>query len=396
MRVSRRPSMIVNGTLAVLALAGAGLAYRTVAVSNSTSTTAAGTRTATVSTGAVTATVSATGSLASASTANANFVTSGTVTEIDVKVGQGVKKGQVLAKVDPTAAKEQLTTAEANLTAAQDALDRAQAATTSDDATISSAQAQVTSAQETVDSDERAVAGTVLTAPMAGTVTAINGSVGGSSSGSSSSSSSSSNGSSSGSTTPSSNSSSSSSTSTGFVAIADLTKMQAGASFAEADATKLKVGQAATVTWSALTSATATGKVATIAPTATTTNSVNSYAVEVSLSTLPAGVRIGQTLSVVVTIGSVENVLRVPLAAVRTSGSRHTVQVKANGQTQTVPVEVGLEGDSFYQITSGLTAGQQVVLTQTSTTTSSTGTNGFPGGGGGGLGGGGLGRGGGQ
>ena len=59
--------------------------------------------------------------------------------------------------------------------------------------------------------------------------------------------------------------------------------MQVSASFAEADATKLKVGQTATVTWAALTGATATGKVATIAPTATTANNVNSYAVVVSL-----------------------------------------------------------------------------------------------------------------
>ena len=46
----------------------------------------------------------------------ANFTTRGTVTAIHVKVGQAVKKGQVLARIDATAADEQLTTAKANLT----------------------------------------------------------------------------------------------------------------------------------------------------------------------------------------------------------------------------------------------------------------------------------------
>ena len=46
--------------------------------------------------------MSASGSVQSASTATADFATSGTVTSIAVKVGDTVTKGQVLAKVDPT------------------------------------------------------------------------------------------------------------------------------------------------------------------------------------------------------------------------------------------------------------------------------------------------------
>src|SRR5882672_1665839 len=105
MRLWRRPTLWVNTALGVLALAGAGWAYQTVAVSHPTSTASSGaTRRVTVSTGAVTATVSASGTVASANTAGANFITAGTVTEIDVKVGGTVTKGQVLAKVDPSSA----------------------------------------------------------------------------------------------------------------------------------------------------------------------------------------------------------------------------------------------------------------------------------------------------
>jgi macrolide-specific efflux system membrane fusion protein len=371
-----KPTLVANAALGLCVLAGGGWAYQSVTASNAAGTGAASQRTASVTTGEVTATVSATGSVASASTANANFVTNGTVTEIDVKVGDQVKKGQVLAKVDPTAAKETLTTAKASLQAAKDTLTRAEKSSSSDTATISNAKANVTSAQATVDSDQRAVDGTVLKAPMAGTVTAISGSVGNSSGGTSSS----------GSAT---SSSSSSSSSSGFVQLADLAKMQGEADFAEADATKIKVGQSATITWSALANATATGKVSAITPTATTTNSVNSYPVVVKMDAPPDGVRIGQTITVNVTIASASNVLRVPTNAVRSAGGRYTVQVISGSQTQTTVVQIGVQGDSYDEITSGLASGQQVVLTQ-STVSSSAGTNGFPGGNlpGGGLGGG--------
>ena len=64
-----------------------------------------------VTQGDISQTVSATATVASSSTASANFVTSGTVTEIDVHVGDLVTKGQLLAKVDPTAAQSALDTA---------------------------------------------------------------------------------------------------------------------------------------------------------------------------------------------------------------------------------------------------------------------------------------------
>jgi macrolide-specific efflux system membrane fusion protein len=415
MRWWRRPSVWVNTALAVLVLAGAGWAYLSLR-GHSTAEASSGstTRQATVSTGTVTATVSASGTVESANTSAASFVTSGTVTEVDVKVGDQVTAGQLLAKVDPTPAQETLNTAQANLQAAKDSLARAQASTTADAATISAANAQVASAQATVDADQRAVNGTVLTAPLAGTVIAVNGSVG-NSSGSGATGTGSTGGGSGGTGnggsggngggSSSNSSSSSSSSSSGFIQIADLTHLQVSGSFAESDATKLKVGQAANVTWSALSGARATGKVASISPTATVSGGVNSYAVVVSLDSGPDGVRIGQTTTIAVTVAEADNVLRVPLAAVRSAGGRHTVTlVGANGATSTVLIQVGVQGDSFDEVTSGLTEGQTLqytLKTSTGTGTGGTGTGGgtgnfpggggFPGGAGGGPGGGGFG-----
>jgi len=168
--------------------------------------------------------------------------------------------------------------------------------------------------------------------------------------------------------------------------------MQVSASFAEADATKLKAGQTVAVTWAALTSATATGKVATIAPTASTSNNVNSYAVVISLDTLPTGVRIGQTVTAKVTVADAQNVMRLPNAAVRATGARHSVTLQVNGVNEVRTVEVGIEGDTFTEIRSGLAVGDQVVIVTPTSGTTGTGTGGGGGlGGAGGFGGGGFG-----
>src|SRR4051794_17007628 len=115
MRVRRRPGRLLNvsllnAALAVLVVAGGVCGYASIHGGTGAAAASANsvTRTVQVSTGTVTGTVSATGSVTSARTATANFVTSGTVTEVDVKVGDTVRQGQVLAKVDASAANEAL------------------------------------------------------------------------------------------------------------------------------------------------------------------------------------------------------------------------------------------------------------------------------------------------
>jgi membrane fusion protein, macrolide-specific efflux system len=371
----RPPILALNLGLGVLTVAGAAWAYQLVTDTEGAASASTGlTRTVAVSQGDVSETVSASGSVESAATATAEFTTQSTVTAIQVKVGETVKKGQVLARADATEAQGQLDAAEANLSAANASLDRAEES--GDDASIATAEAQVTEASTAVTEAKRSVAGTVLRAPMAGTVIGINGSIGGSTAGSAST-------------------GADGGGSTGFIDLANLASMQVSASFAEADATKLKVGQATEITWAALAGATAQGEVASIAPTATTSNNVNSYAVVVSIADLPEGIRIGQTVTALVTVAEASGVLRVPTAAVRAVGSGHVVTVVANGTNETRRVEVGVEGDSFTEIRSGLVVGEQVMIV-TDISTGNTGN--LPGGGifpGGGFGGGGPGGGGG-
>ncbi|GAA3350080.1 HlyD family efflux transporter periplasmic adaptor subunit [Amorphoplanes nipponensis] len=380
-RSLRRPSVAVNAVLVLALVAGGLWAYGIVSGPDGAAA-AASVRSLPVQQGTVTATVTADGSLESAASADAGFETGGTVTSIAVKVGDQVAKGQVLARVDPGAAKRTLTAAEADLDAARDAVDRAEDAGSDP----SSAENEVTQAELAVTEAQAAVAGTTLKAPMAGTVVAVNGTLGSSSAGSSSA-----------------TSASSTSAGSGFIAIADLTRLQVTAAFAEADATRLKEKQAATVTWNALGGTRQSARVVAVDPQATTANDVVTYGVTLSLDRVPAGARPGQTVSVAVVTGEVTDAVYVNAAALTTVGNRHTVTVLAGGVQQVRAVEIGLEGDQVTQITSGLTPGEQVVITTTGATTGTTGgfpggglPGGFPGGGaapGGGFPGGGTGRG---
>lgn len=372
----RRPSVAVNAVLGLLLAGGAFWAYETLSGPDSATPAAATTRSVAVQQGTVTASVSADGSLESASSASASFVTGGTVTSISVQVGDKVKKGQVLAKVDPAAANRTLAAAGADLDAARDSLTRAQDAGSD----TSTAENEVTQAQLAVDEAEAGVSGTTLKAPMAGTVVAVNGTIGSSSGGSSSGSGTSGNA---GAQTG--QNAQTTTASEGFIDLADLTKLQVTAGFAEADATRLKEKQAATVTWNALNNTEATAKVVAVDPQATTSNNVVTYGVTLSLDKVPTGAKPGQTVSVSVTTGEVAGAVYVNSAALTTVGNRHSVTVVTDGVPETRQVEIGLEGDTATQITSGVTAGEQVLLKATSTTTGT--QNGGAGLGGGGFGG---------
>ena len=72
-----------------------------------------------MTTGTIQQTVASSGTLEPASQATLNFAVSGTVTAVNVKAGQTVTAGQVLATVDTTALTDDVNAAQAQLTAAR-------------------------------------------------------------------------------------------------------------------------------------------------------------------------------------------------------------------------------------------------------------------------------------
>jgi HlyD family secretion protein len=91
----------------------------------SSSSSAATKRTSTVGKGVVQSTVSGNGTLEPAQKVELSFGASGEVTRIDVKAGQKVTKGQVLAEVDSSSARASLASAEAALLEAEEAVETA-------------------------------------------------------------------------------------------------------------------------------------------------------------------------------------------------------------------------------------------------------------------------------
>jgi hypothetical protein len=174
--------------------------------------------------------------------------------------------------------------------------------------------------------------------------------------------------------------------------------------FSESDISKVKVGQTATVTLDALTGVELAAHVSSISTLGTTSSSVVSYDATLTLDQRDSQVKPGMSASASVITGQASGVNLPTSAVTGTSGSVAHLNVLKNGKTVSTPVVVGVVGDTRTQIVSGLSAGQQVVVTETlpalstssSSGASSTGTLGGTtsrlGGAGGGFGGGGAAR----
>ena len=137
--------------------------------------------------------------------------------------------------------------------------------------------------------------------------------------------------------------------------------LEAMTSVSLTDITKVKVGQTATVTPDGAAQP-VTGSVVSVAAMPNAANTATTtYNVIVSLPPDASSLTNGAIGAIGIVTGTASGVT-VPSSAVRTVGNRHTVTVLDGNTTQTVTVQVGVVGDQWTQITSGVTAGQQVVL----------------------------------
>ena len=299
---------------------------------------------------------------------NADFLATGRVSEIDVKLGQSVNAGQTLAKIDNTALEDALKQAQASLQQQKDF--------GTQDA-INVAQDQVNTAQHNLDN-------ATLTAPHAGVVTAINGAVGGMTTGGGSGSSGGGGGS-----------------AEGFIQIVDRSSLQVQANVNESDIGGVAVGQAVSFTVNAYGSRTFHGTVGAIAPLGQNASNVVTYPVtiNVDMKSIPgANVLPGMTASVTITIATHSNALLVPVDAINfaqastqissserdaalsqaqqmmaglqsggTGGSKSNMTAsfvleQANNRWTAKPVVLGLTDGTSYEVLSGLTLGESVAV----------------------------------
>ena len=371
--------------LAIVALAAVGVGAAFVAVGGLPASAASKTQylTGAATTGDVADDVAATGTVATsasyglafgtpvhlASSPAAAGSTTWTVNDLKVAVGDTVKKGAVLATADTADLKRQVAAANTALDTAKIQLRLAKASLTDAETAavtaqirqakvgVNNATSQLADATKTRDDVKTQIRLATLTAPIDGIVTAVNVAKG-------------------------------LEAPSGDAIVVDATTFQVTADVVESDLAAMKVGQTAAVTIGAV-DGQVTGKVTAVAPTAAgnTTGSVVSYAVTVSLDSVPATVRAGMTADVTITIDSATNVLTVPSAALRgTAGNYSVLTMGADGTPVAQPDEVGLVTNTTAEIKSGLTEGQEVV-TGVNTPQTGTATNGNGGFGGGGFGG---------
>jgi multidrug efflux pump subunit AcrA (membrane-fusion protein) len=451
----RTRTIVLYSTLSVAVVGAGGLAYGAVSSSGG-STTKTATRLVSATVATVSQTVTATGTVQPASSDDLNFTNGGVLTAVKVKAGDKVTAGQVLATIDSAKAQVALESAQAARGAAQQKLDQAktpltasqqaqaaaslaqaqaqldaarqQQAGATDPADVAKAQTAVNQAQANLDSvkaandakatvdpvavaqaqaalnqaalnvsdAQKALDATTLKAPAAGTISAVNFTVGQTVGGGGTAASASSSSSGSGSAS----SASSSSSSKAFATLLDLDHMVVKVGFPEADAGKVAAGQPVGLTIDSLTGQRLTGSVSEIDTTSTVVSNVVTYNAIVSFDSVPAAVKPGMSASVSVITASRDNVVAVPSAAISTSGGQSTVTVRSAGKDEVRPVVTGLKGDGTTEVASGLNEGDQVVMsvgvvsTNTNRNTGTQTRTGTVGGVGGGVGGGGFGGGG--
>ena len=416
-RRRRRRTVIALVAVLVVVAAAAGTWFY-LHRSSATAAEAATTQLVAASTETVKETVSATGTIQPATQANLKFAQSGKVTAVGVKVGDTVTAGQTLAVIDATTLQAAVTLAQQQLTAAQAQLTAATAAANSGQ--IASANAQVTSAQSKLTAAQDALTQATLTSSIAGTVAAVNVAIGDSVTGGSSTSGSTgstgstgSSGSSGGAggsgSTGSSGSSASGSTSASSASSAQVVVIATNAWLVNAtvgasDLAKLKSGMQATITPSGATQP-IFGTVSTIGVIGTTSGSTSTFPVTIAVTGSPTGVYAGTTAAAVITVKQVPDVLTVPTAAIHEENGQTVVYQMKDGAQVSTPVTVGTVYGATTQITKGLNAGDEVVVTarvgrtSTGNATGGTGTTrggtGTSGGFGGNFGGGGFNQGGG-
>ena len=368
-----------------------------------------------VRSGTITVTASASGTVQPIDSRALTFGTSGTVSTLEVKAGDRVTEGETLATLDPAAAQSAVSSAQSALDAANTNLSLAQeqmtaapgptgcvagaafglatpsatapppaspsprppaspspqpiksrgpsaaaSPTNSGDCGSGSgrsgsggsgsaggshqgtgtdsllrAQQAVNNARLTLEQAEAKLAGTTIVAPSAGRVLSVAGAVGQTASAGGS----------------------------GFIVLAGVDSLAVEAQFSEADVAAVAVGQSATVTLADHPGVTYQGEVTEVDPAGTASGQLVRYGVQLEFTKPPSDLLLGQSAVAAVVTASAPNVIYVPNAALSNlTGDTATVTVRAVGGDVTRTVTIGLAGDQGTEITSGLVAGDVVVV----------------------------------
>jgi HlyD family secretion protein len=323
--------------------------------------------------------VTATGTVNPVTTVLVGTQVSGTVKNIYVDFNSPVKKGQLIARIDPALFEAQVNQAKANLLSAKANLEKAEATVVdakrtmdrnkelltknliaqSDfdtaetnyetaKASVSAAKSQVAQSEAALSSAETNLYYTKIVSPVDGIVVSRNVDVG-------------------------QTVAASFQTPTLFSIAQDLTKMQIDTSVDEADIGKVKTGQDVEFTVDAYPDITFKGKVWQVRNAPITVENVVTYDVVIQVNNPELKLKPGMTANVSIIIAIKKDVLKIPNAALRFKPSEYVktaAQQKGAGvwtieqdKPKRIPVSLGISDGNYTEILSaGLKEGQDLIV----------------------------------
>jgi len=323
--------------------------------------------------------VTATGTVNPVTTVLVGTQVSGTIKNIYVDFNSPVKKGQLIARIDPALFEAQVNQARANLLSAKANLEKAEA--TSVDAkrtmernkellsrnliaqsdfdtaetnyetakdSVSAAKSQVAQSEAALSLAETNLFYTQIVSPVDGIVVSRNVDVG-------------------------QTVAASFQTPTLFTIAQDLTKMQIDTNVAEADIGNVKVGQDVEFTVDAYSDITFKGKVGQVRNAPITVQNVVTYDVVIQVDNPELKLKPGMTANVSIIISLKKDVLKIPNAALRfkpVERSKTSAQQKGVGvwileqeKPKRIPVSIGISDGSYTELVSGkISEGQEVIV----------------------------------
>ena len=134
----------------------------------------------------------------------------------------------------------------------------------------------------------------------------------------------------------------------------------------ESDVITVQPGQLATVSVDAIKNSSYEAVVKRVDDYGTESSGVVTYNIFLVLTSAPAEVKPGMTVQVDITTQSKSDALIVPNAAIKPYQGSKAVQIlsKNTGKPIYIPVEIGIQGNTYTEITSGLTEGKDVIIGQ--------------------------------
>ncbi len=343
-------------------------------------------RTEPITRGDIEQAVTATGTVNAVTTVQVGTQVSGTIKTLYVDFNSRVKKGQLIAQIDPSTFQSQVQQAQANLLSAQASLEKAQTALANDKKTfernkelfsknliaqsdldtaetnyqsdiaqVNSAKAQIEQAKASLDYAKQNLAYTKILSPVDGIVISRNVDVG-------------------------QTVAASFQTPTLFTIAQDLTKMQIDTNVAESDIGVVKTGQEVDFTVDAYPDTTFEGKVWQIRTAPITVQNVVTYDVVIQVSNKDFKLMPGMTANVSIVIQKKSDVLRLTNAALRFRMSERpagsvaasagrgekkgpAVWVLENGKPRRMIITPGISDGTYTEIVSGdLKEGQLVIV----------------------------------